>query len=67
MNTKEECINGGYKIFNRECIKNCPINTQFDDNDNCICKYNYYNESNLFTCYGNGETCEISGYPINIF
>ena len=67
VNTKQECINRGYKIFNEECLRNCPQNTDFNNNNNdCICKYKFYKETNFFTCYGEEETCESLGYPIKM-
>ena len=71
----EECINLNYSIFNDECLDTCPINTDikpFEVSDEgiapkiCICIYNYYNKSNMLTCFDNDTNCESEGYPFKM-
>ena len=64
VDTKEECLNLGYKIFNYECINECPINTEDDGNGICLCKFYFLNISNIYTCFNETQTCETLGYPI---
>ena len=66
VDSREECINRGYKIFNKECIRVCPQNSEFSANNNCICKFKYYKENDFFTCFGEGESCENLGFPIKM-
>ena len=68
VNTKEECTNLGYKVFNDECLQACPIKDEIiqDENGICLCKYYYYNESEILTCFENGKNCESENYPINM-
>ena len=67
VNTKEECINRGYKVFNDECLLECPENTEDKSNFSiCLCKYYYYNNSNFLTCFEDGKTCESKNYPIKM-
>ena len=68
VNTKEECTNLGYKVFNDECLQACPIKDEIiqDENGICLCKYYYYNESEILTCFENGKTCESENYLINM-
>ena len=53
----EKCLIENYKIFNNECFNECPENTEtkIDNGGVCLCKYDYYNQSNLLTCYGEQE------------
>ena len=67
LNSIKECREKNYKIFNNECYtKECPINTQLVpmDENNCICKYYYYNYSNNNTldCFEESITCEENNY-----
>ena len=64
LNTTDDCINKGYKIFDNECYSNnCPENTKLSDDDiNCICSYYFYNESNTLNCFDISETCDTKNY-----
>ena len=65
VDTIEECTNKAYKVFNDECLTNCPDNTE-ENQQICLCKYNYYNESNFLYCFDEGKTCESEGYSIKM-
>ena len=61
----DDCINKGYKVFNDECYNECPDLTE-EDSDNrsyCICKYTFYrdNESNKPICLED-YLCHYKGY-----
>ena len=44
LKTKEDCIERGYKIFNKECYDECPLNSEDKNNDHiCECSYYFYN------------------------
>ena len=59
--SKNICINKGYKVFNNECYSNgCPINTLLDQNNNNYCKC-----QNLF--YTNSENMQICSNNSNCF
>ena len=61
--TNEECIQRGFYIFNNLCYNNCPNNTEDKNNDNiCLCSYNYFNNSNLLTCFNEEDNCTSKGY-----
>jgi len=64
VNTKEECTTLNYKIFNYECINECPENTQENDDGICLCKFYFLNVSNILTCFNDGQTCETLNFPI---
>ena len=67
VNTKQKCFDDDYFVFNYDCLTECPYNTEAKENDkNCLCKYNYYNESNFLTCFDEGLTCEEQNYPIKM-
>ena len=60
---KEECIGRNYNMFNNLCYEICPNNSEVKNNDNiCYCSYNYFNDSNFFTCFNLNENCEDNGY-----
>ena len=64
----QKCLEENYKIFDNECYNECPENTEIKDDSNiCLCKYDYYNQSNLLTCYGKEEICDINVYPFKKF
>ena len=65
VDNKEECINLGYKVFNRDCLRDCPENTE-NNNNICLCKFYFLNESNILTCFEEGVTCETLGFPIKM-
>ena len=59
----------GFKTFNGQCYKECPINTyEKNINEICVCSnYYFYDiENGLYTCFGIDETCESKGYPKQI-
>ena len=65
--TQQECLDLGYNIYNDECRDECPENTQKDSDGDvgiCLCKYYYYNDSNILDCFEEGITCENKNYPI---
>ena len=61
FNVKEDCIQRGYKIFNNECLEECPENTE-DKNDICLCTYNFINDNNLLNCFNENDNCISKGY-----
>ena len=62
VNSINDCIELGYKVFNRECyFQNCPINTEVK-NGKCFCLYFFYDNSKYYNCFSNEETCESNGY-----
>lgn len=64
LNTTDDCIRKGYKIFNNECYETCPDKTKLSaDGINCICSNYFYNENNLLNCFESTETCETQNYP----
>ena len=63
--SKEICIGNNKKIFGKECIDNCPINSEEKDNSKiCECLYYYFNNNVTLDCFDNGVTCEKKGYLI---
>ena len=69
VDTKKQCYNRGYFVFNYDCLTECPNNTEgieTEDEKNCYCKYDYYNKSNFLTCFDEGVTCENQNYPIKM-
>ena len=65
VDSKQKCFDDDYYVFNYDCLKDCPNNTKaLDNHKNCLCQYNYYNESNFLTCFDEGVTCEDQNYPI---
>ena len=63
IDTKEECIYRGYKIFNKLCFSSCPANT-IQVGNNCECKYNFYINNEVLYCFEEGKSCEYTAYPI---
>ena len=63
VDTKQECIDQGYKIFNYLCLTTCPINTKIAGN-NCQCEFNYYKNNEGLNCFQEEKSCEDIGYPI---
>jgi hypothetical protein len=67
VDTKQKCFDENYFVFNYDCLSECPNNTEAKENEkNCLCQYNYYNSSNLLTCFDEGVTCENQSYPIKM-
>ena len=73
VNTAQECVDLGYKVFNYDCLNKCPENselkTEEEKNANagiCLCKYNYYNDSGFLTCFENEEKCENKNFPFKM-
>ena len=66
LDSINDCITKGYKIFNNECYsENCPENTEIKNiNDNyCLCKYYFYNNNGMLNCYDSTVTsCEEKSY-----
>ena len=63
LNSINDCIELGYKIFNNECFsQDCPINTGLKEVQHCFCLYYFYNDSNSYNCFSNEETCESKNY-----
>ena len=61
----EDCINKGYKVFNDECYNECPDLTEEDDNNEnyCTCSYSFYRDNdNKINCLDN--FCGSKGYYI---
>ena len=57
-------------ISKNECYNdNCPDNSSPNNNNICLCSFNFYydNTNDLFTCLGNEELCKDKGYPFNEF
>ena len=67
VNNISECIENNYKVFGDECLALCPENSESLENEGiCLCKYNYYNDSNILTCLEDEKTCEEGGFPIKM-
>ena len=72
VNTRNECIENNYKVFNDECLDECPDNSESNEGEGefdrgiCLCMYNYYNDSNFLKCFENGKSCEEEGFPIKM-
>ena len=59
------CINNNKKLFGKECINNCPINSEIKQNQNhCECSYYFYNNNGILNCFNSNVKCEDEGYPI---
>ena len=61
LDTINNCISSGYKIFNNECYNECPENTKIKiiGDNYCLCKYYFYkNDSNLICYNSTVESCE---------
>ena len=64
---KNVLINLGYKVFNFDCLNECPLNSQDSLNNGlCSCQYNYYENDNILNCFDSGVTCESLGYSIKM-
>lgn len=64
LNTTDDCISKGYKIFNNECYNSCPDKTKLsEDGINCICSNYFFDENNVLNCFESTETCETKSYP----
>ena len=67
VDTSQECVNRGYKVFNFDCLNECPLNSQDSLNNGlCSCQYNYYENDNILNCFASGVTCESLGYSIKM-
>ena len=62
VDTKQECIDRSYKIFDKQCLNTCPINT-IQNGNNCECEFHFYKESETLHCFEEEKTCENIGYP----
>ena len=66
LNTIDDCITKGYKIFNNEYYSiDCPQNTEIKseiNNYNCLCINYYYNKTGELICYNTFENCKEDGY-----
>ena len=63
VNTKEECIQDNYKIFNNLCLISCPENTK-PEGDYCQCENKYYISNGKLNCFSADKTCEDIHYPL---
>ena len=65
--TIDNCINRGLKVFNHECLSNCPENTvDKNNNNNCVCStYTMRDENNLLKCFSSEVECASQGYYFN--
>ena len=65
LDSINDCITKGYKIFNNECYSiDCPGNSEVKNSgDNfCYCRYYFYNNS-LLECYDSTvASCQEKGY-----
>ena len=67
VDTIDECTGNNYKVFSDECLPTCPENSEIKETEGiCLCKFNYYNDSNILTCLENGKSCEEGGFPIKM-
>ena len=64
VNSINDCIELGYKIFYNECSQECPIDSELKDGK-CFCLYSFYNDSKSFHCFSSEETCESKDYIYN--
>ena len=46
-------------------MRDCPENTE-NNNNICLCKFYFLNESNTLTCFEEGVTCETLSFPIKM-
>ena len=61
LDSINNCISSGYKIFNNECYSECPENTEIKNISDylCLCKYYFYNNDSNLICYNSTvESCE---------
>ena len=63
FDTEENCIGRDFKIFNKLCLIECPINTIIDGNY-CICQYHYYINDKGLNCFEEQKSCEDIKYPV---
>ena len=59
----DDCVNKGYKVFNEECYNECPNLTEEDPNNEnyCICSYAFLRDNNnKFECLD--QYCPQKGY-----
>ena len=64
FDTKQECINKGYKIFKFLCVSDCPENSIETEHNNRECLYKYYENNTNLICGQESDSCEDIGYPI---
>jgi hypothetical protein len=63
--SKENCFSENKKIFGKQCLDECPVNSEIKGESNtCECLYNYFNDKGIINCFNNGETCESKGYLV---
>lgn len=63
--SKQECLDNGYKILNTFCYKTCPENTIASTNkENCECQFHYYVENNESFCFSEYKSCADIEHPI---
>jgi len=62
LDSINNCISKGYKVFNKECYsEECPKNSEIKNigDYNCLCKYYFYNNDSNLICYNSIVTsCE---------
>ena len=64
--SEENCFNNNKKVFGRQCLDNCPANSEIKGKqNNCECSYNFFNDNGILNCFNIGETCENKSYLIS--
>ena len=67
VKSKQDCFSNNYKVFNDECLLECPEKTEEKNGDGiCLCKFHFYNDSNILNCFDEGKTCETENYTIKM-
>ena len=62
----EQCLLNNKKLFGKECVDRCPMNSEIGDNPNiCECSNYFYNNNGTLTCFNSDKTCETENYQVN--
>ena len=61
----DDCISKKFKVFNGNCYKECPNNTNEKNNDSiCLCSFFFYKDfdTESYNCLSENEICSLKGY-----
>ena len=65
----DDCKSKSFKIFNENCYKECPTNTNENNNNGkCLCSFFFYKDFNTesYNCLSENELCSSNGYKYKI-
>ena len=65
----DDCISKKFKVFNGNCYKECPNNTNEKNNNGiCLCSFFFYKDfdTETYNCLSENEICSLKGYNYKI-